>query len=214
MSISLLVCVSKSFCMCMMTNQKVSSTIDNPMEKETLENRRADRHDLFTDGIVNEMTKYLRNGNSVCICLVVLQQIFCISRSLSHSGQFVSASCSRGSITDPEHAAAVAGQITALIGLTRGGRLYGGLRQQDALAVRGIVRLSSWCLAEVGSAAHSQKTTTTTKIDFFSVSFNVIVFFRKETKRENLIRVHTLLLERGDCHTTLKEEDERLAAAF
>lgn len=158
------------------------------------------------------MTKYLRNGNSVC--LLVLQQIFCITRSLSHSGQCVSASCSRGSITDPEHAAAVAGQITALIGLTRGGRLYGGLRQQDALAVRRIVRLSSWCLAEASSGAHSQKTTATTKIDFFSVSFNVIVFFKKETKRENLIGVNTLLLEHGDSHTMLKEEDERLAAAF
>lgn len=124
------------------------------------------------------------------VCLLVLQQVFCISRSLSRSEQFVSAPCGRDSITDPERvAAAVAGQITALIGLTRGDRLYGGLRQQDALAVRGIVRLSSWRLAEVSSAAHSQKTTTTTNIDFFSVSFNVIVFFRKETKRENPIRV-------------------------
>lgn len=213
------------FCSCVFLSQVLLHVYDDKSESfinyrqshvngDVREVKNRQTCDLFTEGIVNEMTKYLRNGNSVCICLLVLQQIFCFSRSLSHSGQFVSAPCSRGSITDPEHAAALAGQITALIGLTRGGRLYGGLRQQDALAVRGIVRLSWWRLAEVSSVAHSQKTTTTTKIDFFSVPFSVIVFFREETKRENLIRVHTFLLERGDSQTMLKEEDKRRAAAF
>lgn len=145
------------------------------MEKETLENRRTDRHATYS------LKETLMRWQSIyaMVCLLVLPQIFCISRSLSHSGQFVSTPCSHDSITDPEHAAAVAGQITALIGLTRGDRLYGGLRQQDALAVREIVRLSSWRLAEVSSAAHSQKNNNNQRRFLFSVSFNVIVFFRK-----------------------------------